>query len=117
MAAKIRLKRAGTTNRPYYHMVIADSRAPRDGKFIEKIGIYNPLLPVNHEERLRVNIERAKYWVGVGAQPSEKVAKFLARLEVIEPRKINPSPKKSAPRARTVEKAAERAKKEADRAG
>lgn len=79
MALKIRLARAGAKKRPYYHVVVADSRKPRDGRFIEKVGSYNPMLAQGDEKRVVLNAERLKHWLGVGAQPSDRVALFLAR--------------------------------------
>ena len=81
MAVRIRLSRGGSKKRPFYRVVAADQRAPRDGRFIEKLGTYNPLLPQDHEQRLVINEERVKYWLGVGAQPTERLEKlFIYRL-------------------------------------
>lgn len=77
MAVRIRLSRGGSKKRPFYRVVAADQRAPRDGRFIEKLGTYNPLLPQDHEQRLVINEERVKYWLGVGAQPTEQVLNLL----------------------------------------
>ncbi|QDG75334.1 30S ribosomal protein S16 [Labrenzia sp. PHM005] len=77
MATKIRLARGGSKKRPYYRIVIADIRAPRDGRFIEKVGSYNPMLPKDSEDRVQLNVERVKYWLGTGAQPTDRVARFL----------------------------------------
>ena len=82
MAVKIRLARGGAKKRPYYHIVVADVRAPRDGKFIEKIGSYNPLLSSDDNNRVIVKSERAAHWLSVGAQPTERVAKFFDKLGV-----------------------------------
>lgn len=97
MATKIRLARAGRRNLPFYHIVIADSRAPRDGKFIENIGYYDPILQGEAKGRLNVNMERANYWLGVGAEPTERVAILLGKvgiagLEKFEPTRINKKP-------------------------
>lgn len=81
MAVKIRLARAGSKGRPYFHIVVANSRAPRDGKFIEEIGTYNPLLSDAHPDRIRLNQERVAYWLSVGAEPTERVEKFIAKLK------------------------------------
>ncbi|HEX2885119.1 30S ribosomal protein S16 [Vineibacter terrae] len=109
----IRLSRGGAKKRPYYHIVVADSRSPRDGRFIEKIGAYNPMLPREHADRIKVNAERAKYWLGVGARPSDRVARFLAGVELMKAPERREQPKKSAPKA----KAQERAAKAAEAAG
>lgn len=77
MATSIRLTRSGSKKRPYYKIVVADSRKPRDGRFIEHIGNYNPLLTKDNPERVKLNTERAQYWLGTGAQPSDRVARFL----------------------------------------
>jgi small subunit ribosomal protein S16 len=77
MALKIRLSRGGSKKRPYYRIVIAEATAPRDGRFIERIGHWNPILPKDHEERVQVDEERAKYWLSVGAQPTDRVLRFL----------------------------------------
>lgn len=83
MALKIRLTRGGTKKRPYYPIVVADSRSPRDGRFIEKIGTYNPLLPKDHEQRVTVNEDRARYWLGHGAKPTDRVARFLSERNLV----------------------------------
>ena len=77
MAMKIRLARGGSKKRPFYRIVAADSRMPRDGRFIEKLGIYNPLLAKDNEERVKIDIERVQYWLAKGAQPTDRVARFL----------------------------------------
>ena len=77
MSVKIRLSRGGAKKRPYYHIVIADSRRARDGKFIERVGSYNPMLPKDNPDRVKLNEERIKHWLGVGAQPSDRVHRFL----------------------------------------
>ena len=77
MGLKIRLARAGAKKRPYYHIVVADSRSPRDGRFIEKLGSYNPMLPQEHADRIRLQNERMTHWISQGALPTERVAKFL----------------------------------------
>jgi small subunit ribosomal protein S16 len=84
MALRLRLARAGTKKRPFYRIVVADSRSPRDGRYIEKIGTYNPMLGRDHANRVVLDGEKAKHWLGVGALPSDRVAKFLARAEIIE---------------------------------
>ena len=98
------MTRHGTKKRPYYHIVVADSRSPRDGRFIEKVGSYNPMLPREHAERVKLNAERIKYWVGVGAQASERVARFLAAANLGPKVEYRDSPKKSAPKAKAQER-------------
>ena len=111
MSLKIRLARAGTKKRPVYRVVVADSRSPRDGRFIEKIGFYNPLLPSDHAERLKIDAERAAHWLKVGAQPTDRVTLFLARMGLCDMPKQKVSPKKSAPKAKAKERAAAAAQK------
>ena len=84
MALKIRLARGGTKKRPFYRIVVADVRAPRDGRFIEKLGTYNPLLPKDHETRVTLNEERIRHWLGVGAKPTDRVARFLSQADLFE---------------------------------
>jgi small subunit ribosomal protein S16 len=83
MTVKIRLARAGAKKKPYYRIVVANSDAPRDGKFLEKVGTYNPLLAKEDVKRVTLNSERVKYWLSVGAQPTERVGKFLEKTEII----------------------------------
>jgi len=108
MALRIRLARGGAKKRPFYRIVIADSRSPRDGRFIEKIGTYNPMVPKDHPERLTLLAERAKHWLSVGATPSDRVARFLGQAEIIPMPGVREQPKKSAPRAKTLERLKER---------
>ena len=114
MAVRIRLSRGGSKKRPFYRIVAADSRAPRDGRFIEKLGTYNPLLPQDHEQRLVVNAERVKYWLGIGALPTERVAKLFSNLGLTKAPAMREQPKKSAPKAKAVERM--KAKEEAAKA-
>jgi small subunit ribosomal protein S16 len=100
----IRMTRHGTKKRPFYHIVVADSRSPRDGRFIEKLGTYNPLLPREHEQRLTMEKERIAHWLKVGARPSDRVAKFLANAELMKPRERREQTKKPRPRAKTQER-------------
>ena len=100
----IRMTRHGTKKRPFYHIVVADSRSPRDGRFIEKLGTYNPLLPREHEQRLTMEKERIAHWLKVGARPSDRVAKFRANAELMKPRERREQTKKSLPRAKTQER-------------
>ncbi len=104
MSLKMRLSRGGAKKRPYYRIVVADSRMPRDGRFIERVGTYNPMLPQEHPERVKLNDERIKHWLGVGAKPSDRVARFLGQAEIIPLPEIRETPKKSAPRAKAQER-------------
>ena len=114
MAVRIRLSRGGSKKRPFYRIVAADSRAPRDGRFIEKLGTYNPLLPQDHEQRLVVNAERVKYWLGIGALPTERLAKLFSNIGLVKAPALREQPKKSAPKAKAVERM--KAKEEAAKA-
>ena len=113
MSLKIRLSRAGATKRHYYRIVVADSRMPRDGRFLERVGTYNPMLPQDHPDRIKLNSDRIKHWLGTGAKPSDRVARFLGHADIIGMPEIRETPKQSAPRAKTVErmKAADEAAK------
>jgi small subunit ribosomal protein S16 len=111
MALKLRLARAGTKKRPVYRVVVADSRSPRDGRFIEKIGHYNPTLPSDHAERLSIDAERAKYWLSNGAQPTDRVTLLMARLGLVEKPAYKVNPTKAAPKAKAKERAALEAQK------
>ena len=104
MSLKLRLSRGGAKKRPYYRIVVADSRMPRDGRYIERVGTYNPMLPQEHPDRIKLDGDRIKHWLGVGAQPSDRVARFLGHAEIIPMPAISETPKKSAPRAKTVER-------------
>ncbi len=110
MAVSIRLSRGGSKKRPYYRIVVADARASRDGKFIEKIGTYNPLLAKDDEKRVVLDGERATHWLGVGAQPTDRVARFLDKAGVKE-RAARNNPTKGKPGEKAVERAEERAEK------
>ena len=117
---KIRLARGGAKKRPYYHIVIADSHSPRDGKFIEKVGSYNPMLPKDGATpRVALKVERIAEWLGKGAQPTDRVARFLSQDETLG-QKVKWSqgnnPNKAQPGKKAQERAAERAQREADRA-
>ena len=92
----IRMTRHGAKKRPFFHIVVADSRSPRDGRFIEKLGTYNPLLPREHAQRITLDKERIAHWLKVGAQPSDRVAKFLAQAELMKPRERREQTKKTA---------------------
>ncbi len=104
MSLKIRLARGGAKKRPFYRIVVADSRSPRDGRFIEKVGTYNPMVPREHDQRLTLVTERLKYWLGVGAQPTDRVAKFLADAELMAPRPRREQTKKPQPKAKAQER-------------
>ncbi len=111
MALRIRLSRGGAKKRPYYRIVIADSRSPRDGRFIEKIGAYNPMLAKDDPNRVVLDVERARHWLGRGATPSDRVARFLGQAEIIPMPAQRSNPKKALPKAKAQErmKAAEEA--------
>jgi len=110
MALSIRLSRGGSKKRPYYRIVVADARSPRDGKFIEKIGNYNPLLAKDAPERIQLDAERARHWLGNGAQPTDRVARFLDAAGVRE-RAARSNPTKGKPGEKATERAEERAEK------
>ena len=116
MSVKIRLARGGAKKRPFYRIVVADVTAPRDGRFIEKIGTYNPMLPKDHQHRLHVNEDRVKHWIGVGAQPTDRVRKMLSPLGLVEGYVQRDQPKKSAPGRKRAEREAEEAAKAAEAA-
>ncbi len=105
MGLKIRLARAGAKKRPYYHIVIADSRSPRDGRFIEKVGSYNPMLPAEHEERVRLQQERITHWLGEGAIATDRVARFLGNAGLMAKPAYSEQPKQSAPKKKAQERA------------
>ena len=107
---KIRLARAGAKKRPYYRIVVADVRAPRDGRYIEKLGTYNPMLPKDDENRVRLITDRVKYWLGEGAQPTDRVAIFLGNAGLIEKPKFN-NPNKAKPSEKTLERQREKEEK------
>ena len=97
MPVVIRMARAGTKKRPFYHIVAADSRAPRDGRFIERLGYYNPLLPKDKEDRLKLDMDKVKSWIAKGAQPSDRVMRFLDAAGVAKREKRN-NPERAIPR-------------------
>ena len=105
MSIKIRLARGGAKKRPFYRIVVADSRSPRDGRFIERIGSYNPMVAQGHPDRLKIDADRAKHWLGVGAQPTDRVAKFLANAGLMDPRARREQTKKNQPKAKAQERA------------
>jgi small subunit ribosomal protein S16 len=113
---KIRLARGGAKKRPYYSIVVADSRAPRDGRFLEKVGAYNPMLAKDGPQpRVTLKLERIQEWLGKGAQPTDRVARFLAAEGLVKWEHGN-NPQKAQPGKKAQERAAERAQREADRA-
>ena len=115
MALKIRLARGGAKKRPFYSIVVADSRSPRDGRFIEKLGTYNPMLDKGHKDRVVLNSERIQHWIKMGALPSERVTLFLADAGMMKRADIRETPQRSMPRAER--KKLEAAKGEAAPAG
>ena len=115
MAMKIRLARGGSKKRPFYRIVAADSRMPRDGRFIEKLGTYNPLLPKDSEERVKMDIDRVKHWLDKGAQPTDRISRMLEAAGVLE-KKERANPKKGEPGAKAKERAEEKAAKAAEAA-
>lgn len=112
MSLSIRLSRGGAKKRPYYRIVVSDSRAPRDGRFIEKIGAYNPLLAKDNEQRVVLDLDRAKHWLSVGAQPTDRVARFLDKAGLAK-RDARNNPQKSVPGQKAKERAEARAEKAA----
>lgn len=118
MALKIRLARGGAKKRPFYQIVVADARSPRDGRFVEKVGTYNPMLPQESQERVRLNTDRIKHWLSVGAQPTDRVALFLGKAQIIDMPVTPQMTLKSQPKAKAQErmKAAEEARKETEEA-
>jgi small subunit ribosomal protein S16 len=112
MATKIRLARGGSKKRPFYAIVVADSRMPRDGRFLEKIGTYNPLLPKDSEDRVKLDMERAQAWLDKGAQPTDRIQRFLEAAGVRTKTERN-NPNKAKPGKKAQERAKERADKAA----
>ncbi|MFN3470075.1 MAG: 30S ribosomal protein S16 [Novosphingobium sp.] len=110
MSVSLRLSRGGSKKRPYYKIVVANSRAPRDGKYLEQVGTYNPLLAKDDENRVRLVEDRVRYWLGVGAQPTDRVARMLDKAGIKE-RTPTVNPKKGEPGAKAKERAEERAEK------
>ena len=115
MAIKIRLARGGSKKRPFYRIVAADSRMPRDGRFIEKLGTYNPLLPKDSEDRVKMDMDRVQDWLSKGAQPTDRIARFLEAAGVME-KKTRNNPEKAKPGKKAVERAEEKAAKAAEAA-
>ncbi|MCB2072259.1 MAG: 30S ribosomal protein S16 [Novosphingobium sp.] len=113
MAIALRLSRGGAKKRPYYRIVVADSRSPRDGKYLEQIGTYNPLLAKDDPSRVKLDEDRARYWIGVGAQPSDRVARFLDAAGIKE-RAARNNPQKAEPGEKAKDRAEEKAAKLAE---
>jgi len=113
MAMKIRLARGGSKKRPFYRIVAADSRMPRDGRFIEKLGTYNPLLPKDSEDRIKMDLDRVKHWLDQGAQPTDRVSRFLEAAGVLDKKERN-NPQKAEPGKKAKERAEEKAAKAAE---
>ncbi len=108
MSMKIRLARGGSKKRPHYSIVATDSRMPRDGRFLEKVGVYDPMLAKDDEKRVVMNIERIKHWIGLGAQPTDRVARFLESAGVVE-KKVRNNPNAAKPGKAMAERAAKKA--------
>ena len=116
MPLKIRLARDGAKKRPFYRIVVAEATAPRDGRFIERIGSYNPILPKDHAERIVLDEDRAKHWLSVGAQPTDRVLRFLDEKGLAK-RPARNNPKKALPGKKAQERLEEQKQKEAEAAG
>lgn len=108
MSMKIRLARGGSNKRPFYSIVASDSRMPRDGRFLEKLGTYNPLLAKDAEDRIKMDVERVQYWLGQGAQPTDRVARFLEAAG-LKPKTVRNNPKAAVPGKRMTELAKKKA--------
>ncbi|QLF68804.1 30S ribosomal protein S16 [Peteryoungia desertarenae] len=115
MSLKIRLARGGSKKRPFYQIVVADARAPRDGRFLEKVGSWNPMLGKDHEKRVELNAERIQEWIAKGAQPTDRVLRFMAEAGLAQ-RPARNNPNKAKPGKKAQERAAEKAQKAADAA-
>ncbi|MDX2287538.1 MAG: 30S ribosomal protein S16 [Hyphomicrobiaceae bacterium] len=117
MAVKIRLSRGGAKKRPYYYVVVAEDSSPRDGRYIEQIGTYNPMVPKDSADRVKLDVERARYWLSVGAQPTDRVARFLS-VQDLTTREARNNPEKMLPKKKAQErmKALEEKRKKAEEA-
>ncbi|MAW55773.1 MAG: 30S ribosomal protein S16 [Rhodospirillaceae bacterium] len=113
MSLKIRLARGGAKKRPFYRIVVADSRMPRDGRFIERVGTYNPMLPKEHPKRVNLKTDRIQHWLSVGARPSDRVAKFLGGAEILPMPVPREQTKKNLPKAKAQERLKEAEEKAA----
>jgi len=109
MALKIRLARGGAKKRPFYRIVVAEASSPRDGRYVERVGTYNPMVPKDHDQRLIINGERITFWLGKGAKPTERVQKMLASAGLMAAPVLRDQPKKSAPGKKRAEREAEAA--------
>lgn len=109
MALKIRLARAGAKKRPFYRIVVAEATAPRDGRFVEKVGTYNPMLSQDSAVRVVLEAERIRYWLSVGAQPTDRVARFLGKADIMPMPAYRPTPVKSLPGKKAQEREKEKA--------
>ena len=116
MALKIRLARGGAKKRPFYRIVVAEAAAPRDGRYVERVGTYNPMVPKDHEQRLSLNGERINFWMSKGAQPTERVHKMLASAGLMAAPEMRDQPKKSAPGKKRAEREAAAAEAAAENA-
>ncbi len=116
MAVKIRLSRGGAKKRPFYHLVAADVRAARDGKYIERLGFFNPMVAKDSEDRVRFDVERVKHWLSQGAQPTSRVQKLLADAGLMDKPAVPAQTKKHLPKAKAQERAEEKAQKAAEAA-
>jgi small subunit ribosomal protein S16 len=116
MALKIRLARGGAKKRPFYRIVVAEASSPRDGRYVERVGTYNPMVPKDHDQRLIINGERITFWLGKGAKPTERVQKMLASAGLMAAPVLRDQPKKSAPGKKRAEREAEAAAAEAEAA-
>jgi small subunit ribosomal protein S16 len=105
MSVKIRLSRGGTKKRPYYYIVVAEATSPRDGRYIEQVGTHNPLLPKDNAERVKLDVDRVKHWLSVGAQPTDRVLRFLDAAGISK-RQARSNPEKSKPRKKRMEREA-----------
>ena len=112
MPVRIRLSRGGAKKRPYYRIVVADSRRARDGKFIDKIGIYNPMLNKDNPDRVKIDLEKAKEWISKGAQPSDRIRLFLSNMGILEKPIITEKTKKHLPKKKSKEEKPAEASKE-----
>ena len=117
MSLRIRLARGGAKKRPFYRIVIADSRSPRDGRFIERVGTYNPTLARDHPDRVTIREDRVRHWLERGARPSERVAKFLGQADIVPMPEIRDTPRKSQPKAKAQERLKQAAEASAKPAG
>jgi len=115
MSVKIRLSRGGTKKRPYYYVVVADSASPRDGRYIEQVGTHNPLLPKDNADRVKLNLDRVKHWLSRGAQPTDRVARFLDAAGVAK-REAKTNPNKARPKKKRMEREAAQAEAAAKKA-